>query len=400
MNTNGSLTTEDPAGELVGAIAQAQTISPDEIALYDRQIRLWGVQAQEKIRTANILLISIRALANEVAKNLVLAGIGSLTIVDHELVTEDDLCSQFLVTDADINKNRAEAAAPQLRKLNPRVNITADSTAILAKDPSFFSKFDIIISTDPNYLSITMINAACRVFNRPFYAAGAHGFYGYIFSDLIDHTFVIERELSNRPTQLIAESATRRIIRTKTKKENGKNVEMVTKQELFSPLQLANTSSLPPEILKSRRKLRQVSPLLPCFRALWEFQSLTARSPSHSQTDLQMFTTSATEKTKELQLPPETLRADFLRSFLQNLDSELAPVTAFLGGELAQDIINVLGKREQPIQNLLLFDGEMSVGPVYPLHPIFEPLPADHDNPGVAVLSGIGPVVPIVEGTT
>lgn len=58
-----------------------------------------------RIRTANILLVRIKALANEVAKNLVLAGIGSLTIVDHELVTEDDLCSQFLLSEADIGTN-------------------------------------------------------------------------------------------------------------------------------------------------------------------------------------------------------------------------------------------------------------------------------------------------------
>src|SRR5689334_22946578 len=76
---------------------QIQSISADEIALYDRQIRLWGMKAQELIRNANILLIGIKALGNEIAKNLVLAGIGGLTILDHEAVTEDDLGSQFLV---------------------------------------------------------------------------------------------------------------------------------------------------------------------------------------------------------------------------------------------------------------------------------------------------------------
>lgn len=58
-----------------------------------------------RIRTAHILLISFKALANEVAKNLVLAGIGSLTIVDHQVLTEDDVCSQFFITEADIGKN-------------------------------------------------------------------------------------------------------------------------------------------------------------------------------------------------------------------------------------------------------------------------------------------------------
>ena len=58
-----------------------------------------------RLRTANILLITLKALANEVAKNLVLAGIGSLTINDDQLVTEDDLCSQFFISEEHVGMN-------------------------------------------------------------------------------------------------------------------------------------------------------------------------------------------------------------------------------------------------------------------------------------------------------
>ena len=57
------------------------------------------------IRKANILLISAKALANEIAKNLVHAGIGALTIIDPEVVTEMDLGAQFFITEADIGRN-------------------------------------------------------------------------------------------------------------------------------------------------------------------------------------------------------------------------------------------------------------------------------------------------------
>lgn len=90
-NTNGDTTT-------------ATKLSADEIALYDRQIRLWGAQAQERIRSAHILLVSLRALGTEIAKNLTLAGISSLTIVDDEPVTEDDLGAQFFIREEDIGK--------------------------------------------------------------------------------------------------------------------------------------------------------------------------------------------------------------------------------------------------------------------------------------------------------
>ncbi|KAL8723456.1 MAG: hypothetical protein Q9225_000287 [Loekoesia sp. 1 TL-2023] len=347
----------------------------DEIALYDRQIRLWGVRAQEKLRSANILLVGMRALANEIAKNLVLAGIGSLTILDDQVVTEDDLGSQFFLSELHLGMNRAAAAITQVRTLNPRVALHVDMENILLKPPEFYSLFNMVIATDLDLTPLSNINAACRFVNVPFYAAGSHGMYGFIFADLITHDYVIEREKSNLPTELKAETMTRSIVATSTKEENGKQVEMVTKREIYSPINLANTSPLQPEHLSSRRRKLQIPPLLTCLRALWEFQGLSGQSiPTHSHADLEIFTKLATEKHKELQLPPETLRSEFLRSFLQNVGSEIAPVTAFLGGQLAQDVINVLGQREQPIQNFLLFDSEDSKGPVYALHPIFPPL--------------------------
>ena len=263
-------------------------------------------------------------------------------------------------------------------KLNPRVTIHADPENVQLKQPEFFASFDTIIATELDYDTLCMINASCRISNRRFYAAGAHGFYGYIFADLITHDFVIERSKSNVPTEMKAETTTRSVIAASTKKENGKIVEMVTKREIYSPLLLANTSPLPIGISDNRRRRLQVSPLLTCLRATWEFQKLSGGNlPSHSSADLQLFTTLATEKHKELQLPSETLRSEFLRSYLQNLGSELAPVTAFLGGQLAQDVINVLGQREQPIQNFLLFDGEECKGPIYSMHPIFPPLASE-----------------------
>jgi ubiquitin-like 1-activating enzyme E1 A len=344
-------------------------ILSDEIALYDRQIRLWGVQAQEKIRNANILLISMKALANEIAKNLVLAGIGSLTVVDHEVVTESDLGAEFFISEADVGTNRAEAAAPQIRRLNPRVNVIVDTADIKQKGPSYFGAFDIVIATGLHPDTLNIINTATRINHKPFYATGVEGFYGYIFSDLIQHDYVIERERGNRETLLQPETRTRSVIDVKTKKENGKNIELVTKREVFSTWLLASAATLPAEYLKSRRRLKAVTPLLSCFRALWEFQQLNGHSPGHSHQDLASFTTLATQKHKMLGLPTETLRSESLRSFLQNIGSEIAPVTAILGGQLAQDVINVLGQRQQPIQNLVLFDGDSMDAPMYALHP-------------------------------
>ncbi|KAI0115337.1 hypothetical protein F4814DRAFT_419150 [Daldinia grandis] len=346
-------------------------LSADDIALYDRQLRLWGMEAQQKIQNTNVVLITMKALANEIAKNLVLAGIGSLTVVDDQVVTEADLGAQFFLTEENIGQSRAEAAVGRIQKLNPRVKVIADSGSIMTKGASFFGNFDIVIATDLSPTVFAFINTATRLHNRQFYAAGTYGFYGYIFCDLIEHDYVLQRDKPNVPTAVGPETRTRSVIKVESEKEGGKTIEKVQKRELYSTWDLASeTSILPPEYLKSRRRLKAVSPALSCLRALWAFQQThNDRFPEHNKQDLEAFTRSATHNHQLLSLPAETLRSEFLRSFLQNVGSEIAPVTAILGGQLAQDVINVRGQRQQPIQNMVVFDGDKMEAEMYPLHP-------------------------------
>lgn len=270
--------------------------------------------------------------------------------------------------------------------MNPRVKLHIDTADVRTKQPDFFAQFDVTIATELDYATNTTINAACRVANKPFYAAGLHGFYGYVFADLISHDFVIEREKSNVPSQH-QETPTRSIVKVTTKKEGDKTIELVTKRETYSPLLLANTSPLPEEFTRLPRRRKQVTPLLSCLRALWEFEKLSGgRRPTFSHQDLEGFTKLAREVHQELKLDLATLDSVFLRTFLQNLGCELSPVAAFLGGSLAQDVINVLSAREQPLQNMLLFDGEKSIGPIYALHPFFPP------EMGMGSLGAVPPV--------
>ncbi|RDA83714.1 hypothetical protein CP532_0218 [Ophiocordyceps camponoti-leonardi (nom. inval.)] len=350
------------------------TVSADEVALYDRQIRLWGMAAQAKIQNASVLLITMRALANETAKNLVLAGVGSLTLLDGNAVTESDLGAQFLLSDGGdvIGQNRAQAASVALRKLNPRVKIHVDTDNVVAKGPSYFAGFDVVIATDLSPDSFNIINTATRLNGKAFYAAGTHGLYGFIFSDLIEHEYVIEREAGNVATQpKKQETRTRSVVDVKTKTDGAKKtIESVTKRELYSTWFLASDlATLPDDYLKSRRRLKSVTPALSCLRALWEFTEVKGGALPGNHDDLRLFTQMATQKHKALSLPSETLRPDFLRSFLQNLGSEIAPVAAIVGGQLAQDVINVLGQTQQPIQNLVVFDGDRMEAATFALHP-------------------------------
>lgn len=329
--------------------------------------------AQARIQNANILLITIRALANEIAKNLVLAGIGSLTLLDGSTVAEADLGAQFVLADGGesvVGQNRAEAACAGLRKLNPRVQIHVDTEGVVSKGPGYFASYDVVIATDLDPDTFNIINTATRINGKAFYAAGTHGMYGFIFSDLIEHEYVIERVAGNMATEPMQETRTRSVVHVKTQGDNAKTTESVTKRELYSTWFLASDLAvLPDEYIKSKRRLKNVTPALPCLRALWEFKQLKGGALPSNREDLKLFTQIATQKHKALSLPSETLRPEFLRSFLQNLGSEIAPVAAILGGQLAQDVINVLGHTQQPIQNMVVFDGDRMEAAMFPLHP-------------------------------
>ncbi len=72
-------------------------ITEEEAALYDRQIRLWGLEAQSRLKNARILLVGVSPLSSEVVKNIVLAGVHSLTLADSKEVSETDLNANFLL---------------------------------------------------------------------------------------------------------------------------------------------------------------------------------------------------------------------------------------------------------------------------------------------------------------
>jgi ubiquitin-like 1-activating enzyme E1 A len=76
-------------------------ISQADAKQYDRQIRLWGAQAQQRLSESRVLLIGLSSLGAEVAKNIVLAGVKSLCIFDPTLVTDKDSSNVFLFRPTD-----------------------------------------------------------------------------------------------------------------------------------------------------------------------------------------------------------------------------------------------------------------------------------------------------------
>lgn len=98
------------------------------------KIRLWGIDAQNRMRNSKNLIINLGGLSAEVIKNMVLAGVGSITIVDSKNVDETDLSANFFLREGDLGNLRAEVACPRIQKLNSRVEINLDTSVSDARE--------------------------------------------------------------------------------------------------------------------------------------------------------------------------------------------------------------------------------------------------------------------------
>jgi ubiquitin-like 1-activating enzyme E1 A len=86
------------------ACVDQSNLSADEAKLYDRQIRLWGVEAQKRMKGARILICGFRSLSAEICKNLVLAGF-SVVVQDSACVLPEDLGSHIFLNSDSIGLN-------------------------------------------------------------------------------------------------------------------------------------------------------------------------------------------------------------------------------------------------------------------------------------------------------
>lgn len=144
-----------------------------------------------RIRSGTVLLCGLNGLGAEIAKNIILAGVKTITLLDHRLVTETDSYSQFLVPQTSIGINRAVASEERAKKLNPMVAINIDQDNINDKNDDFFLNFNVVIVIEETIETLLKINKICRNGNIKFFCGDVWGMFGYSFIDLDEHKYSV-----------------------------------------------------------------------------------------------------------------------------------------------------------------------------------------------------------------
>lgn len=144
-------------------------------ARYQRQILLkdFGQAGQQKLFNAKVLVIGAGGLGCPALQYLAAAGIGTLGIVDHDVVELSNLHRQVLYSVSDIGRLKADCAAEKLGQFNPDITITPYPLQLTNQNAALIiSKFDVVVDGSDNFPTRYMINDACTLLNIPLiYAA-------------------------------------------------------------------------------------------------------------------------------------------------------------------------------------------------------------------------------------
>ena len=170
--------------------------------LYSRQIGTFGMETMGKLIQLKVLIVGMRGLGAEIAKNIILSGPQSVTIYDPVLININDLSSNFYLSEEDVGKKfRDEASLQKLSELNPYVKISLlrfEQANNLLDFASLFCEkvlqFNVVVFTELQPVNfLTQINNVCRQNKIKFIYACNLGLAGYIFSDFgPEHTIFAE----------------------------------------------------------------------------------------------------------------------------------------------------------------------------------------------------------------
>ncbi|KAL6654964.1 hypothetical protein ACP70R_008429 [Stipagrostis hirtigluma subsp. patula] len=285
-----------------------EELTAQETALYDRQIRVWGVDAQKRLSKAHVLVCGMNGTTTEFCKNIVLAGVGSLSLMDDHIVTEDDLNANFLIP-------------PDDSIYGGRPRAEGDPSLI---DGEFLDKFDIVVVSRASLKTKLFINENCRKRSKhiAFYAIDCKDSCGEIFVDLQKHSYV-------------------------KKKAEGE----AEQQELTYP-SLQEAISVPWKNLP-----RKTTKLYFAMRVLENYELSEGRSPGDTTlSDAPAVLARRKDMCEKMSLNESQIPTALLERLLAAGNKEHPAVCAILGGILGQEVIKSISCKGDPIKNFFYFD--------------------------------------------
>jgi molybdopterin/thiamine biosynthesis adenylyltransferase/rhodanese-related sulfurtransferase len=159
------------------------TFSKEELARYNRHIIIpeFGLEAQQKLKAAKVLVVGSGGLGSPVLLYLAAAGIGTIGIVDFDVVDDSNLQRQVLFGVEAVGKPKVEAAKRRLEALNPHINIILYNTQLTSQNAlDIIKDYDVVADGTDNFPTRYLVNDACVLLDKTNVYASIFQFEGQV----------------------------------------------------------------------------------------------------------------------------------------------------------------------------------------------------------------------------
>jgi len=161
------------------------SLNKSQIERFSRQLILKniGAKGQKKILASKILVVGIGGLGCPAAENLVRAGIGTIGLIDNDIVNLSNIHRQSLFNSKDIKKLKVSVAAKKLQEINPLTKIKTYKSRLNQKNiENIFKNYEIIIDGSDNFKTKFLINDYCVKLKKKLVTGAISKFDGHVFT--------------------------------------------------------------------------------------------------------------------------------------------------------------------------------------------------------------------------
>ncbi|HWH32495.1 MAG TPA: molybdopterin-synthase adenylyltransferase MoeB [Egibacteraceae bacterium] len=151
-------------------IAEPASLTNEEIQRYARHLIMpnVGVDGQGRLKNAKVLLVGTGGLGSPLAMYLAAAGVGTIGLVDFDVVDLSNLQRQVIHGTSDIGKRKVVSAMESIKDINPNVEVVIHETALLSENAlEIIAPYDLVIDGTDNFPTRYLVNDACVLLGKP-----------------------------------------------------------------------------------------------------------------------------------------------------------------------------------------------------------------------------------------
>jgi adenylyltransferase/sulfurtransferase len=162
-------------------VSPADGLTVDEVRRYSRHLIIpdVGMTGQKRLKNARVLCVGAGGLGSPALLYLAAAGVGTLGVIDFDVVDESNLQRQIIHGQADIGRSKAESARDSIREINPLVDVVLHEERLDSGNAmQIFGQYDLIVDGTDNFATRYLVNDACVLLGKPYVWGSIYRFDG------------------------------------------------------------------------------------------------------------------------------------------------------------------------------------------------------------------------------